>query len=120
MRWVLDRGGVDVVDSRGASVRVGVATAWLAGRGRIEARAVERGLTRPPRGSVVVWRNGTSWTGHLGVVDWWDVRCGVTVEGNTSSGSAGSQRDGDGVWVRNRCVSPGAHFRIVGFVPVAS
>ena len=46
------------------------------------------------------------------------VRCGETVEGNTSSGRAGSQRDGDGVWARTRCVSPGSYFRIVGFVPV--
>lgn len=118
VRWALDRGGADVRRADGTSVRTGVATAWLQGRGAIAARDVERGLVRPPRGSVVVWRNGSGWTGHAGVLDWWDRRCGETVEGNTSSGRAGSQRDGDGVWARTRCVSPGTYFRIVGFVPV--
>ena len=107
VRWSLDRGGADVVEASGASVRSAVATAWLRGRGTIPARDVERGLVRPPRGSVVVWRNGRGWTGHAAVLDWWDVRCGETVEGNTSSGQSGSQRDGDGVRARTRCVSRG-------------
>ena len=118
VRWSLDRGGADVVRPDGTRVRTGVATGWLQGRGTIPARDVERGLVRPPRGAVVVWRNGNGWTGHAAVLDWWDRRCGETVEGNTSSGRSGSQRDGDGVWARTRCVSPGAYFRIVGFVPV--
>ena len=118
VRWSLDAGGGEVLRPDGTRMRTGAATAWLQGRGMIPARSVERGLVRPPQGSVVVWRNGTGWTGHAGVLDWWDRRCGETVEGNTSSGRAGSQRDGDGVWARTRCVSPGAYFRIVGFVPV--
>ena len=120
VRWSLDQAVADVRDARGASIRSAVATAWLGGAGTIRARDVERRLARPPRGSVVVWRNGNGWTGHAAVLDWWDRRCGETVEGNTSSGRSGSQRDGDGVWARTRCVSPGAYFRIVGFVPVVA
>lgn len=123
-RWVLDHGAgggrpVDVRRADGTSIRSGVATVHLQAAGTIPAREVERGVRRPPRGSLVVWRNGTSWTGHIEVLDWWDRSCGQTIGGNTSSGTAGSQSDGDGVWGRNRCVSPGSHFRIVGFAPVA-
>ena len=118
VRWALDAGGGHVAGRDGREIRSGVATVWLQGAGTIDAREVQRGARRPPRGSVVVWRRGMSWQGHAAVLDWWDRRCGETVEGNTSSGQSGSQRDGDGVWARTRCLSPGAYFRIVGFVPV--
>ncbi len=118
VRWVLDHADADVVDARGASIESGVATVWLRGHGTIPARDVQRGLRRPPRGSVVVWRRGATWQGHLGLLDWWDRGCGETVEGNTSRGTAGSQREGDGVWARTRCLSPASYVRIVGFVPV--
>ncbi len=118
--WVLDRAGANgPLDARGQRVRTGVALGYRAGVGTVDARLVQRGVWRPPEGALVVWRRGTSWQGHVGVVEWWDRRCGYTVEGNTSSGARGSQRDGDGVWRRRRCVEPGAALRIVAFVPVA-
>ncbi len=49
----------------------------------------------------------------------WYGRCAWSIEGNTSSGTAGSQRDGDGVYRRLRCIEPGSYFRIVGFAPVS-
>ena len=111
-----------------------VATRHLSFGGAVSAADVWRGAASVPPGALVVWRNGTGWTGHVGLV-WkdddpesegfapgdrspdalrWRHRCGVTVEGNTSSGRAGSQRDGGGVYTRERCVSHG-YFRIVGF-----
>ena len=114
-----------------------VATRHLGFGGVISAAEVWRGARSVPVGSLVVWRNGASWTGHVGVV-WrdddptdegfapddrspdalaWRHRCGRTVEGNTSSGRSGSQRDGGGVYPRDRCLSH-SYFRIVGFVPV--
>ncbi|MFN3597043.1 MAG: CHAP domain-containing protein [Rubricoccaceae bacterium] len=109
------------------AVRSGVATRYV-GRESVRARDVLRGASRPPVGSLVVWRRGATWRGHVGFVlrddnasvrgPAWYLRCGRTIEGNTSSGSAGSQADGDGVWERVRCIQPGAYFRIVAFTPV--
>ena len=112
-----------------------VATRHLSFGGKVSAAEVWRGAQSVPPGSHVVWRNGNSWTGHVGFV-WkdddpqsegfaagdrspdalsWRHRCGYTVEGNTSSGDAGSQRDGGGVYTRLRCLSY-SHFKIDGFV----
>ena len=109
------------------TVRSGVATTYV-GRESVRARDVLRGVARPPVGALVVWRRGATWRGHIGFVlrddnaaargpDWY-LRCGHTVEGNTSSGAGGSQADGDGVWERLRCIQPGSYFRIVAFTPV--
>ena len=109
------------------AVRSGVAVRYV-GRESIRARDVLRGVARPPVGALVVWRRGATWRGHVGFVlrddkwrergDAWYLRCGRTVEGNTSSGAGGSQTDGDGVWERLRCIQPGSYFRIVAFTPV--
>lgn len=109
------------------AVRSGVATAYL-GRESVRARDVLRGVERPQVGSLVIWRRGATWRGHVGFVlrddnaevrgPAWYLRCGRTIEGNTSSGSVGSQADGDGVWERVRCIQPGSYFRIVAFTPV--
>src|SRR5690606_13019432 len=109
------------------AVRSGVATAYL-GRESVRARDVLRGVARPPVGSLVIWRRGATWRGHVGFVlrddnatvrgPAWYLRCGRTIEGNTSSGAGGSQAGGDGVWERVRCIQPGSYFRIVAFTPV--
>lgn len=109
------------------AVLSGVATAYV-GRESVRARDVLRGVARPPVGSLVVWRRGATWRGHVGFVlrddnaevrgPAWYLRCGRTIEGNTSPGVGGSQADGDGVWERVRCIQPGAYFRIVAFTPV--
>lgn len=39
-----------------------------------------------------------------------------TIEGNTGPGSAGSQRDGDGVYERNRSIILGSNFRIEALI----
>lgn len=129
--YVLRAAGADVTDERGRSVLSAVATRHIVGRGphrSIDARDVLRGAARPEPGALVIWRNGANWTGHIGLVveddnaaergPAWYLRCGHTVEGNTSPGAAGSQRDGDGVWRKTRCIEPGAYWRIVSFTPV--
>jgi hypothetical protein len=87
-------------------------------RGSVKASDVLRGITRPEIGWLVVWKNGNGPFGHIGAIIFWRGECGVTIEGNTSSGILGNQRDGDGVWLRYRCIEPGNRFRIVSFTPV--
>jgi CHAP domain len=65
------------------------------------AKGANRIMKVPSRGYLALWLNDNG-TGHIGIV------AGVTpgrvtsYEGNTSSGEAGSQRDGDGLYRRNR------------------
>jgi len=84
----------------------------------IEAQYAAHYRVNPAMGSLVVWKKGNGPFGHVGIVIYWYGRCGVTVEGNTSSGQFGNQRDGDGVWVRTRCIEAGNAFRITHFTPV--
>jgi hypothetical protein len=125
--FVLDEAERQSERSLVPAVRSGVATAYV-GRESVRARDVLRGVARPPVGSLVIWRRGATWRGHVGFVlrddnatvrgPAWYLRCGRTIEGNTSSGVGGSQADGDGVWERLRCIQPGSYFRIVAFTPV--
>lgn len=68
-----------------------------------------------PAGSIIIWRRGTTMFGHVGIVKRWKGKQGITIEGNTSSGSKGSQNDGDGVYERSRAISPYNYFRITDF-----
>lgn len=117
----------DVTDRRGVSLLGAGATRHMGSPRAVDARLVLRGEVRPGPGWLVVWRRGDGWMGHIGIVEsddnWkvrgrdWYLRCGLTVEGNTSSGDAGSQADGGGVYRRMRCIEPGGYMRIIGFVP---
>ena len=87
----------------------------------IEANKVLRGTVRIDPGTLVVWkrnRNPQDASGHVGFVVDWEGQAGTTIEGNTSSGQQGSQRDGDGVYMRKRMLSPASAFRITHFTPV--
>ncbi len=68
-----------------------------------------------PEGTIVVWRRGETWMGHVGVITEWEGQSGQTIEANTSPGFEGSQYDGSGVWRKNRTVVPTAFFRITHF-----
>ena len=65
-----------------------------------------------PEGTIVIWRRGESWQGHVGVITQWHGQSGETIEANTSPGFQGSQYDGSGVWRKKRKVVPTAFFRI--------
>jgi hypothetical protein len=112
-RTVMDEAGV----KRPKVVSAG-ATDYITRRS-IDATDVLRGAAEVPPGSLVIWRRGSTWKGHIGVVLRWGQRCGRTIEGNTSPGHDGAQRDGDGVWLRERCIRPGSYFRIIAFTPTS-
>lgn len=110
--YALTKAGADRPKTRSAATR------HFIQRGSIQARRVLRGEHTPTAGTLIVWRKGNTPYGHIGIVMGWDGRCGSTVEGNTSAGRSGHQRDGDGVWFRWRCIHPGSYFRITHFTPV--
>ncbi len=90
-------------------------------RKSIEARIVQRGTVNIEPGTIVVWkakRDPSDPTGHVGFVVEWEGQAGTTIEGNTGPGDAGDQRDGGGVYLRKRLLSPGSAFRITHFTPV--
>lgn len=85
----------------------------------ITTEEVRLGIVRLQPGDLPVWANGTirnrDFNGHIGlVVSQLSPLKIKTIEGNTSSGDKGSQRDGNGVFERTRAIAPGS-FRIVGF-----
>lgn len=97
-------------------IRSGLATNFITAQS-MRASEVMLGMVRPRAGDIVIFRRGNGIYGHTGFVKSWDKVCGVTIEANTSPGPGGSQRDGDGVWERDRCITPGDYFRIVSFTP---
>lgn len=111
---------LDAADAKRPAIRSAGATDFLDARRTIDATDALRGTESVPAGALSVHRRGNSWKGHIGIVRYWQRQCGGTIEGNTSPGEAGSQRDGQGVWPRRRCLTPGSYFRIVGFVPTSS
>lgn len=80
-----------------------------------KAAGTQRGHV-PKVGHVVIWKNPNGSNGHTGIVvkvdpagTFW------TVEGNTS-GDAGSQSDGDGVFYKHRTGNISAGLHLLGFV----
>ncbi|MEI6806740.1 MAG: CHAP domain-containing protein [Myxococcaceae bacterium] len=66
-----------------------------------------------------IWQQGQTASGHVGIIV--DVNADgsiMTVEGNTSSGDAGNQREGDGVWLKRRCLGANASLKLKGFLRV--
>jgi len=112
VRWAMDQAGVER-----PTVRSAAATDYITGSST-DATRVLRGVEEVPAGALAIWRRGDTWRGHIGLVRRWNQACGRTVEGNTSPGEAGPQRDGQGVWPRRRCINPGSYFRIVSFTRV--
>jgi hypothetical protein len=68
------------------------------------ARSTGRHRTSAKRGHLAYWLNSNG-TGHIGIVVGSAFGMVRTIEGNTSSGEAGSQRDGDGLYRRVRRAS---------------
>ena len=99
------------------TIRSGLASKFITRRS-IKASHVLQGTKTPEPGDIIIWRKGNTIFGHAGIVLEWKGACGKTIEANTSSGVYGSQADGDGVWIRERCIEPGNYFRIVAFTPV--
>ena len=74
-----------------------------------------QGKIKIPAGSLVIWKKGNTWKGHIGIVKSWNKGGGITIEGNTSAGITGSQSNGDGVYKRARVIQQYSYFRITHF-----
>lgn len=68
------------------------------------ARKNDLVMQHPMRGDFAYWLNPDG-TGHIGVVIEVKGQNLETIEGNTSSGVKGSQRDGNGMYRRNRRIA---------------
>lgn len=89
-------------------------------------KALAYGAQEAEPGDMVIWLknyneniivNDANPSGHVGLIIE-EIEPGKfrTIEGNTSSGDSGSQRDGDGVFVRIRTINLTAGFRIEALV----
>lgn len=88
----------------------------------IPAEQVRMGSVRLQKGDMPMWASGTirngDFNGHIGMLlQQFTLRSFQDVEGNTGSGDAGSQREGNGVYIRTRTIA-GGNFRILGFCRV--
>lgn len=111
---------------RAMYAKAGVTLGGGASVGNFEAWAKQHGelVSRPFKGDVVCYDwNGDGWPDHVGLVERvlalrWRGRVFVgwvqTVEGNTSSGSRGSQDNGDGVYRRRRWATTCKFARVAG------
>lgn len=84
----------------------------------ISAKDVLLGQKQIYPGDIAIWKHGNTYKGHVGFVYSWKKQSGITVEGNTSSGSSGNQSNGDGEYIRSRTIEPRNYFRIVSFTHV--
>lgn len=87
----------------------------------VEAKWVARGLVKVRPGSAAIFANGMyndseiNKPGHFEfTINEWNSNHGENVGANTSSGRAGSQANGDGVYVRSRIINKGK-FRLTHF-----
>lgn len=99
-------------------VRSGLARNFVT-KQSIPASKVLLGIVKIEQGTILIWRDGNTIHGHTGFVLAWEKDKGTTWEANTSSGIRGSQRDGEGIYIRRRTIVPGAAFRITDFTPVS-
>lgn len=88
----------------------------------ISADDVRFGSVSLRPGDLPVWANGITrnrdFSGHTGlVVAQLSHRSFRSIEGNTTPGPEGNQREGGGVYQRTRAIEPG-NFRILGFCRV--
>ena len=90
----------------------------------ITAKRAALGIASPKRGDLVCWSSGKvagndNWAGHLGLyVNQINNTSFRSIEGNTGPGAAGSQREGNGVFVRTRNLDIGKKFQVEGFIRV--
>ncbi len=73
----------------------------------------------PLRGAIVIWRHGTSTSGHTGVVETCDGVTFTAYEGNTEGGfneSGAIVREGGGVWHTKRKVKTTGSMKLIGFL----
>jgi hypothetical protein len=88
----------------------------------IPAVRVKQKIEKLNPGDVSCWAHGTAsgnFNGHAGlVINQVDYQTFKTIEANTGSGNAGSQREGNGVYYRTRKLDMEKVFKVVGFIRV--
>ncbi len=70
-------------------------------------------IKTPVPGCIVIWRHGTSTSGHTGIVETVSESFINTIEGNTNDNGA---REGDGVYRKKRSRSGSGSLKIVGYL----
>lgn len=73
----------------------------------------------PAAGAIVIWRHGTSSSGHTGIVESCDGVNFKAYEGNTESGVNPQNvvvRDGGGVYYTKRALKPTGSMKVVGYL----
>ena len=98
----------------------------------LKAKDVLIGKYKILPGTIIIWEKGSTVFGHVGFVEKWDEKSGITIEGNTCSDRTylpiskihpvdkPNEYKGDGVYRKNRSIQPGNYFRITCFTPVKS
>lgn len=62
--------------------------------------------TSPHRGDILIWRIPRKWLGHAALITKVNDNGRIkTIEANTSRSGTGNQRDGSGVWVKQRFIN---------------
>lgn len=72
--------------------------------------------SKPAEGALWLAKHGNTDSGHAGIVPSFRGGAMSTIEGNTSSGNSGSQRNGDGIFARTRDIAQNGDLKTMGFV----
>lgn len=80
-------------------------------------------LIRLEKGDLPIWVcspvKNNDFNGHIGfVIEQIDIKTIKTIEGNTTSGDTGDQREGGGVYIRNRKIKTISNFSLEQFIRV--
>ncbi len=72
----------------------------------------------PKPGLIVIWKKGSTQSGHTGIVVAADLAVGLmlTIEGNTGPDSSEVKREGDGVYLKTRAIKGTGDMVVVGFI----
>jgi hypothetical protein len=110
---------LDVASAEMPTVRSALAQDFITDRS-IDAKKVMRGQVSLPSGTIFVMKKGETRFGHTGfVLLKWSGETGITIEGNTGVGLEGqSERDGQGVWIRQRQIYTTCYFCVKEFTLV--
>lgn len=100
-------------------VRSALSTDFITDRS-IDAKKVLRGQVTVPAGAIHIMPKGETGSGHTGfVLKKWTGATGLVIDANTSTGLEGtSERNGQGVWIRQRQIYSSCYFCIKEFTLV--
>ncbi|MBC15321.1 MAG: hypothetical protein CMM85_20430 [Rhodothermaceae bacterium] len=127
--YAVRESGAELLDASGRSVLSALARTATRAHTFIPYARVAVGAEVVLPGDLVVWGYPRSTSGHIGAAvrddhltdptgrpyERPDGSCFETIEGNTSAGANGSQRDGGGVYRRVRCGATLGGMRLLGF-----